>query len=151
MSRVLAVTSLFAAGAPLPRRADAQIAVIVSRSSPLQSVTSDELKRMFLGSTKAFADLTPVMLVEYPPLRQAFYRSALALSDLQFKRHWIKLVFSGEVVTPPSQIADEPEVRRFVASHPGAIGFLPLSAVDGTVRALTVDGHAPSDPAYKIR
>ncbi|HYX83221.1 MAG TPA: hypothetical protein VE714_12555, partial [Gemmatimonadales bacterium] len=65
-------------------------------------------------------------------------------------RHWIGLVFRGEDAIPPQPMRDADAVKRFVADHPGAIGFVDLKAADASVRVLTIGGYAPGDPNYPL-
>ena len=134
-----------------PAVARAQIAVIVHRGSPLANVSTDELSRIFLGSTQSLGEGTAIALIECAPLRDKFYRALLGKSESRMKRHWIQLVFSGEIATPPSQFAEEADVRKYVATHPGAVGFVSLASVDASVRAIVIDGVAPNNPNYRIR
>jgi hypothetical protein len=46
---------------------------------------------------------------------------------------------------------DAEATKRFVAEHPGAIGFVELRAVDATVRVVTIGGRSPSDATYPLR
>ena len=133
-----------------PASAAAQMAVIVHPSSTTRAVSLEDLRRLFLGKTQTI-DTTHVQVVEAAKLRKPFYRALLALSDDEVRRRWVALVFRGEATALPRTLPDDAAVKAYVAEHPGAVGFIDASAVDGTVRVLTVDGHKPSEAAYALR
>ena len=132
-------------------QANAQIAIVVHRSSPMTVATTEELRRIFLGTTKTFSDGTQVTVLETPGLRDQFYKALLGMSEAQVKRRWIQLVFAGETATPPVQFTDEVEARRYVASHPGSIAFITLGMVDATVKSVQVVGNPPASSSHKLR
>lgn len=130
--------------------ADAQMAVIVHPSTQVTGVTLDELRRYFLGKASTLG-AQRVQIVETRTMRRSFYRSLLDMSEDEVKRRWRALVFRGEAPAPPKEVADGAEARRYVAEHPGAMAFVDASMVDGSVKALTVDGRRPVDAAYPVR
>ena len=137
---------------PIPARAQqGPIAVIVHPSNPVSDLTADELRRLFAGNTVMFGSRLRVALAETESERARFYRVALAMNEDRVKRQWISLVFAGEAATPPETFANVEDVKRFVASRPGAIAFIPAHAIDGTVKMVTIEGRAPTDPSYVLR
>jgi hypothetical protein len=48
--------------------------------------------------------------------------------------YWNRLYFRG--ILPPATLVSTESVRRYVASDPNAIGYVPDSEVDGSVRVL---------------
>ncbi len=134
-----------------PAAADAQVAVIVNRANPMQNLPLSDLQRLYLGQSVTFPNRVRVALVTYPTAEAAFFLTALGMTSDRFRRHWMELVFQGQDVTPPKAIASGSELNRFVAEHPGALAFIDLAAVDQTVKVVTIDGRAPSDPAYRLR
>jgi ABC-type phosphate transport system substrate-binding protein len=144
---VLAALSLLA----LPDSARAQLVVIVNRANPIQDLSSDDLRRIFLGARTSFAGGTRIELAELLPARDAFYKAAFDMRSDLVERQWMALVFRGEAQEMPKSFVRPEEVRRFVADHAGGIGFVDLGHVDGTVKVLTIDGRAPSDAQYRLR
>jgi len=132
-------------------RAAAQMAIIVRRDNPVRDLSLATLRRLYLGQTTTFSNGERVVLLEYTPLQATFYRKALGMSPELVHRHWIGLVFQGEDAMPPQPMNDDESVKRFVAEHPGAIGFIDLRTVDPTVKVLTVNGRAPGDANYPLR
>ncbi|MGX2040526.1 hypothetical protein ACWJKU_10400 [Methylocaldum sp. MU1018] len=55
----------------------------------------------------------------------------------QLRQTWDRKVFSGTGQAPELASTVE-EMRMLISKTPGAIGYLPESEIDGTVRSLTV-------------
>lgn len=127
------------------------IAVIVHPSNPETDISSEDLRRIFLGSTTSFSGGERVELVGLAGTRAPFYRSALGMSEARLKRHWIGRVFAGQPGTPPQEFRDSGGVLDYVLTHPGAIAFMPADSVSGNVKTLLIDGRAPADSGYAIR
>ena len=47
--------------------------------------------------------------------------------------------------------ASAADVKRFVASRPGAIAFILARELDSTVKAVTIEGRRPADAGYVLR
>jgi hypothetical protein len=151
MSRVVA-TVLTVACLTIPARAAlAQTAVIVHRSSVVSDVKLDELRRFFLGQGSIVASGQHVMLVELTPMRTRFYKRLLGLSPDEVRRRWIGVVFRGDALTLPFELADPAAVKKFVAEHAGAVAFIDVADVDDTIKALRIDGKRPGDPQYPLK
>jgi hypothetical protein len=57
------------------------------------------------------------------------------MSSSAFNNHWRRLAMTGGGTSPHS-FETEDELLKFVASTPGAIGFVDEAKVDGTVAVL---------------
>jgi len=138
---------ILVAGTPISTQG--QVAVVTHPDSPLRNLSLEELGRIFLGQVTV-TDAGPVTLVEHSAARADFYRAVVGMAEAQVDRHWIGVVFRGGSASPPRKLSDPVAVRDFVTEHPGAIAFLALASVDASVRVITIDGRAPSDPGYPI-
>jgi hypothetical protein len=136
--------------AVLPSRAAAQIRIIVHPATPDTSITMRELARLFRGEYSSLPGGDRVRLVEHSAARAAFYQGVVQMSGDQFRRHWIRVVFAGNPVTPPEGFDTVIDAVRFVATHRGALAFV-NGPVDASVKVLLIDGRAPGDPAYPLR
>lgn len=126
------------------------IAVVVHPASPLSDLSSEELRRLFLGSTTSLEGGERVELGGLNEARSRFYRSALGMSEDRLKRHWISRVFAGQPGTPPVEFRSTDELLEFVASHPGAVAFVHAGSVDGKVKVVSIDGRTPGDVDYAM-
>jgi len=130
--------------------AQAPIRVIVNRGMQVESVDLRELERIYLGNVNSLPGGGRIVLAEQVGARQRFYQTVAKMTEDQFRRHWIRVVFAGNPVSPPTPFANPEDVVRFVARTPGAIGFLEGGANE-TVRVLRVDAKDATDPAYPLR
>lgn len=65
---------------------------------------------------------------------EAFY-SAIGRSHNDIKKDWLRKKLAGEG-EPPAQVGSAAEMIAKVSSTPGAIGFVPASAVNASVKVL---------------
>jgi hypothetical protein len=150
MSRFVATIFAVASLTISARPALAQTAVIVHRSSTVSDVKLDDLRRFFLGQASITAG-QQVMLVELSPLRSRFYKRLLGITADEVRRRWIGVVFRGDALTLPFELADPTAVKKFVAEHPGAVAFIELGDVDDSVKTLRIDGKRPGDAQYPLK
>ena len=137
--------------APPPAAAQQVIAVIVNRSNPLDGISAESLRKLYLGTSTVFANKVRVVLYEETDLRDAFYRAALQMNGDRVKRHWISVVFTGLDAKPPRSIDEQVQLLELVVRERGAIGFVDARAVDSSVKLLLIDGLRPGDPGYPLR
>lgn len=137
--------------------AEGELAVIVSSNSPVRSIDHSTLRSIYLKKiflSKHGEVLIPVNLPADDPLRRAFSRSAIHMSDSQLRTYWNRRYFQG--VSPPYVLGSQEAVVRFVASTPGAIGYVDPCYLNATVRqvlllpaTLSADvSHCPVTPDY---
>lgn len=127
------------------------LVVIVSSQSTLRDISYALLRLVFKGE---IAEHQGIRLVPFnygpsDPLRVAFDRLALGFSPDATGRHWVDRRIRGQSA-PPRTIPSQDLLRAVVAKIPGGIGYVTADQVDGTVRALSVDGHRYDDPDYPL-
>lgn len=123
---------------PLPSAAAGDIVVVVNASNPVDSLDKSDVARLFLGRAKNFPDggsATVVTSDEGNATRTAFEKSVLGKSESQMKAYWAKQMFSGQG-TPPDSVGDDAAVKAKVASDVSAIGYIPASMVDDSVKVV---------------
>jgi phosphate transport system substrate-binding protein len=113
------------------------IAVIVNPSNPVKALTTQQAADIFEGKITNWKQVggpdEPIGLVnrdEASGTREAF--SKIVLKGAAFDRAAVVLPGTGQV-------------RSVVADSPSAIGYISLGFVDKTVKALSIDGIAPSE------
>jgi ABC-type phosphate transport system substrate-binding protein len=115
--------------------------VIVNPHTQVTRVDRRFLSEAFLRRTTRWPDDTPILPVDQgpdSPARVRFSLDVLARSVSAVRSFWQQRIFSGQGLPPPELSADA-EVVTFVASHPGALGYVAYGTrIDG-VRALEVD------------
>lgn len=110
----------------------AGIAVIANKSVTAD-VSASQLAQLYTNRASDLG-LTPVNQSE-TPTGLYFHDNVLKKSPSQMKAFWSKLVFTGKG-TPPKEFKTDEEVLAFVASTPGAIGYVDDSKVTDSVRVL---------------
>jgi hypothetical protein len=113
-----------------------RVAVIVHPARRVQ-LSVDDLAQIYLRRRRFWPDGTPVVPLNLPsadPLREHFSQRVLRQSDARLAEYWNRQYFYG--IFPPTTLVSTEAVRRYVASDPNAIGYLPASQADESVRVL---------------
>ena len=116
----------------------AEVAVIVHPSTGFDTLTEDDVARIFLGKSKSFpgaAQAVPINQNEGVALRDKFNESICKKSASQYKAYWSQLVFTGKG-TPPKDAGDDAAVKTLIAANPNMIGYIDANAVDSTVKVV---------------
>jgi ABC-type phosphate transport system substrate-binding protein len=142
-------------GAPRPARAqDAEpLAIVVNRNNPISEVSLAELRRLFRGQRSRWPNgrrVTLVMRDPGAPERDAILLSLYGLEEEEYRRTYLRAVFSGEASDAPKTLASTNGVLRFVYNVPGAIGYVRARDVDRSVKTLRVDEHLPGELGYRL-
>lgn len=116
----------------------ADVVVVVSPENPATAMTKGQVANLFLGRSYHFPNgnrVRPVDQTEGEGMRQAFYRELVGWTPAQLKSYWSRMIFTGRG-EPPRMVSGDDEVKDFVASHPGGIGYISEQAVDDSVKVL---------------
>ncbi len=138
-------------GAAAPVRV--RLVAIVSTRSAITTITTGDLRRTFLGGITRWPDghrTLPVVLRSDTVAQKTFLRRVVQMTDIDYAQHWIGEVFQGRASAPPRVARSAVEALRFVAGHPDAIGIIDADAMDGSVRALTINGRATDAVDYPL-
>jgi hypothetical protein len=141
-------------GAALAAERGESLAIVVHKSNPLENLGMDELRRYCLAERRHWPHgrkVTIVLRESGVAERDLALREVFGMNETEFKRHFLQLTFSAEVQCTPKELATGVGVRRFVVNVPGALGFVRLSEVDGSVKVITLDGLSPTNTAYRLR
>lgn len=112
------------------------VAVVVSTSSPLRDVSRTALAELFLGQRSRLNDGSapePVMAVG--PERQQFLSAVLKRDASQYRAAWAAQQFGGRL-RPPLELRDAESIKNHLLRNANAIGYLPLSLVDASLRVI---------------
>ncbi len=116
------------------------LVVVVSANSPLQALTKNQVRNIFLGKTTMLPDGETVIPVDQPessPLRETFYRQVTGRSAAEAKAYWAQLSFTGRGESPREALNSN-DVKKILASTPGAIGYIEKSVLDASVKVLLI-------------
>lgn len=119
-----------------------QQVLVVNKNNPTSQLTVSELKRIYNGNIKLWNNghnVIPVVLSDSDPLSINFVKRVFGV-DIEFWRGlWIQKSLSGNA-TPPHQEKNCSSVIKFVASEPGAIGFIKKESLTSDVKVISIDG-----------
>lgn len=87
--------------------------------------SAGDLKNIFLNQKTTWGNGDRVVLATLKggATHEAFMKETVSKTASQFKSYWRKLVFTGKAKLPKA-FASEAELVRFVASTPGAVGYI---------------------------
>jgi ABC-type phosphate transport system substrate-binding protein len=140
------------AGQPAPTRPP--LAIVVHRSNPVESLTSSELRRIFMLDTQTWPHgrkITVVLRDKGQPERAEAIRLICGISEREYERQILFRTFQGSVNIGPRAIQSAAAMLRFVYNAPGAIGYVNADEVDATVKLVRVNGLLPDDARYPLR
>jgi ABC-type phosphate transport system substrate-binding protein len=118
------------AAAPARAQQAETFVVVVHVSNPVDGLSRDELSKIFLKRQVRWEDgrpIVPVDLSQSLALRERFDEAVHGRPSRAIAAHWQQQVFSGRDV-PPAQKSTDAEIVAFVASNPGAVGYVSAGA-----------------------
>lgn len=144
---------------PLDVADSGPIVVIVNSANPVQNLSMAELKKLFLSDRSHWDNgkpVTPVIVAPGSAVRTTFLKIVCGMNESDFNKYFMQAAFTGKSATAPKQVFNAAALKSFVASSPGAIGFVKAldfhgDGSDGGVKAVKIDGLAASDSAYRLR
>ena len=136
----LVLIAVLAAGIVLPAGADTSYRIIVNPSVKGTQIPRATLNSIFLRQAPRWGDGTPVLPVDQSfrsAIRQEFVKDVHQRPILELQIFWTRRMSSG--VTPPPVKQSDEEIVAYVASKPGAIGYVSAATpLPDTVRTVAV-------------
>jgi hypothetical protein len=117
------------------------LVVIVHPSNRFDALSRSKVSYLFLRRVSRWpwgAEVAPVELLNPSKVRGDFLGQVLRMTEEQLQAYWIDQR-TTRGVSPPVQVADGTSVKALVAARPGAIGYIPADALDGTVKVLRIE------------
>jgi len=116
----------------------ADFKIIANPSLKVDSVSADELMRVFLSTTTSLggSHVEPV-LETGGATHEAFLKQFVGKSDSALVAYYRTLVFTGKA-SMPKQLASDADVAAYVAKAKGAIGYVSADAGTEGVKVLEV-------------
>ncbi len=158
MKRVVLAGILLAgvgASAAAPARNETLV-FLAGKGRPPAAMSSAELRRIWLGQATRWPDGRRIVLAVRPaslPAGRLFYERVAAMSEIDFSRLWLGILFRGDAESAPRVIGPADDVRRFLAGGPDRLAFLLSGEIDrhDADRPLRIDGKYPGDAGYAYR
>ena len=134
----LALVALASHG--LATQEEAGFQVIVHPTMVGKVITRTALADIYMGKADRWSDgrqVLPVDLSATSPIREAFSRACLGLPTEGVRLYWMRRISSG--AQPPFSRKTDEDVIAYVASHPGAVGYVAEGlALPETVKAVAI-------------
>jgi len=118
--------------------ASAEVVAVVSAKNPVSTLSKSQIADIFMGKMIRFpngSEVVPVDQVENSAARKEFYFKFADKSPAQLKAFWSKIIFTGRG-QPPPEVSNDIEVKKFIAKHPDAIGYIERKRVDDSVKVV---------------
>lgn len=110
------------------------LAVVVSTRSSIRAVERSQIAELFMGQRQQLpGGHMPVLLMSGGADRQQFLASALKRDATEFKAAWAAQQFGGRK-RPPLELADGETVKAHLQRNANALGYVPFSLVDPSLR-----------------
>jgi phosphate transport system substrate-binding protein len=115
------------------------MAVVVHPTNPIGALSLADVRSLYAGDRRSWRDVggraTPITVIT----REDGSGTRAAFEEL---------VMGGRRIAASALVQDSSgSVRQMVAADPAAVGYISLGFVDATVKAVTLDGVAPSEDA----
>jgi ABC-type phosphate transport system substrate-binding protein len=130
------------------------LAIVVNRDNPVNDVSLPQLRAMFFGDRRWWSSRHRITLAgmkrntpEWQTVRRVIYK----MNPRELDHYYLYQSFKGEGSTPPATMGAPADVKKFVVSTPGALGYLRASDVDNSVKVVRVNGLLPGDDGYPLR
>jgi ABC-type phosphate transport system substrate-binding protein len=115
-----------------------QVAVIVHAANAVESIDKTDLVRIFTGRIsrwdKGKLDGDKMSVVDLSPTdaaRKHFSKKALGKSPKEIKTYWLRQKLMGQGLRKPKVKEGAAAVIEHVSGIPTAIGYIPISALEG--------------------
>ncbi len=134
LSRALALLVLCTCAA----QTQAQDMVVIANKDNPGQLDQTYIRQLYTGAVRGWPDGSPVLVLDLPegsPERELFATAIVGRSSANLRAIWAQNIFTGRGL-PPKVLANEAEVKRMVATHRHAIGYVRASQVDASVRVL---------------
>lgn len=118
--------------------ARADIAIVVAPEVGLESISVEQIERLYLHRANRYPDgvkLTPVDQSTGSEIRKQFTQKALWKSEIEVAEYWSRRMFSGKG-RPPRQYKDDAAIIEAVTGKPGLLGYIDGESVDERVKVL---------------
>jgi ABC-type phosphate transport system substrate-binding protein len=133
---------------------DSTIAIVVHKDLPIENLSLEELRSIFLADRQFWENRTRITLLVRAPQsdeRTFVLEHIYQMSEAQFRQYWIAKMFRAEVPRGPKIVLSTGMTLDLVVAIPGSISFTRADDVTDGVKVIRVDGLLPSDEGYPLK
>ena len=116
----------------------AGIAVIIHPDNPMNTLSSVQIRDIYLGINKRFPSGDVAVPVDQPGNSKTHHQFAsylLGFQKSQLRAYWAAKIFTGKG-EPPRQLENCEKVKEFIKASPNGIGYIDSKMVDDTVKVI---------------
>jgi len=150
---MLVLASIAGAAAPLHAQSPGDLAIVAHPGTPVDQMSLSELRQYLKGERQFWKPDLPVVLFVRAATSQertAVLGVIYQMSEPQFNQYWIAKQFRAEATSAPTKLNSNALTQQFVATTPGAIGFMAARDVKPGVKVVKIDGHLPGEQGYRL-
>jgi len=136
----IALAMVCATAAPSP-----SFCAIVNVANAVSEMSASDLRDVLLGNRREWPNSRHITVVQHDsgPVAAEVVKSILGMSVGEYTRHLFQLEFQGKGAISLKAMASDEAVCDFVSNAPGAVGFVPSSALglpvcQTRIRVLTI-------------
>lgn len=135
MKRLILVMTALLATVLVSPVAAADYALVVNRENPVSTISSNDVKQIFLGKKTVWDGGAPIMLYiqQDEQVTALFVEDALKKTPQQFQIYWKKALFTGTGKLP-IELHGDSDMKKFIAADVKGIGYISRSALDESVK-----------------
>lgn len=138
-----------------PATSVAQFVIVVSQNSPIDSLSHEQLYKLFRGQTISAKFPQPVQVVEFGPESDDFYENLYGMNAFAVGKHWLRKIFAGDKVLPPKNFSDHDKFIEFLQKNRRAIGFLSKATFRkigrGTLKSIVINRKRYNQSGYSLK
>ncbi len=150
----IALVAVFGAGAANAQDKNADLAIIVGKSSALDTVTTADLAKILKAEKAKGSDGVKFALSVREagsPERAALLGTVYQMTEAEYTKFFLQATFTGAVQSAPKQVAGAAGAKQFVSGTPGGISCVRGSDADDSVKVVKVDGKLPGEDGYPLK
>ncbi len=139
---VFAVLALVLFQPALSAMAQAEVTIIANPSVPIDTVTKDELKKIYMGKIVKWVGGEQInsVLLNVKDVHNEFVTKYIKKTPAQFDNYWRMMIFSGKGIRPQA-FNNEQDLIEFVAKTKGAIGYVLSTGQLEKIKILGITGN----------
>lgn len=137
LQRLMLITMVYFSA---PVTAFAGVSVIVNTSVNIESISAQQLGRIYAMQIKNWNDKQSIKVFTYPAnskIHHQFVISQMKMQPHQLERLWNRLIFTG-TGRAPNVVSSAQEMIEKVKNTPGAIGYIENNQYTDDVKVLVV-------------
>jgi hypothetical protein len=134
-------------------RAEA-LAIVVAPSVTVDNLTLSDLVKIYKGETvdgPGGIHWAVLSRERNSPEKSAALKLIYHMTEPVYNRFFMQAVFAGTLPAAPRIVTNPLAMKAAAANNRGTIAYILASQVDDSVKAIKIDGLAPSDPNYPLK